>query len=83
MVVRPVGPIVLPQLKRQASGQKFVQHHARGCRDRCGVDGALGAGVCSGDIYAGVPPETASRVWVMASERLLERPKLPRRQVPS
>ena len=44
MVVRPVGLLVLPQLKRQASGQEFIQHHAEAVEIAAAVDGALGAG---------------------------------------
>ena len=44
MVMRPVGPIVLPPFKRQASGQEFIQHHAEAVEIAATIDGALGAG---------------------------------------
>ena len=44
MVVRPVGLIVRAQFKRQASGQKFIQHHAEAVEIAAAVDGAPGAG---------------------------------------
>ena len=44
VVMRPVGLVVLSQLKRQAAGQEFIQHHAEAVEIAAVIHGTLGAG---------------------------------------
>ncbi len=47
--MRPVGLLVLAQLKRQASGQELIKHNAQAVEIAAAIDGPL----CAGGVLRG------------------------------